>query len=478
MTQKTVSAFKWSAIERIATQSIQLVIILILGRLLGPEAFGLVAMLAIFISICNAFVDSGFSSALIRKVDRNEEDYSTTFYFNILVSLLCYCIIYITSPFISSFYETPELSKILRILALSIIINSFFIIQRAKLTIKMDMKTQAKVSLISVIISSIVSLSFAYYKLGVWSLVAQTLSFSLSNAIFFNLLSPWRPTSKFSVASFKELFGFGNKILLSTLLTVIYDNMYGIIIGKMFNANQLGYFTQANKLAFLPSTTLTGIIQKVTYPMMSNIQNDSNVLNNTYILTLRLSATIIFPILTILAISSKPIIIIALGLNWINAADYMFLLCLAYMLYPIHAINLNLLQVKGRSDLFLRLEVIKKILTTVILIITIPFGIKAICIGILFQSYISLIINTYYTERLLSLNIQKQISTIIPIWLITLFCGVVSWYISSLIKLDIYKIISIGVSYLSLYFVLIKTFENDLFMIISSLLTKKEKANE
>ncbi|EHZ6873852.1 lipopolysaccharide biosynthesis protein, partial [Providencia rettgeri] len=338
MTQKTVSAFKWSAIERIATQAIQLIIILILGRLLGAEAFGLVAMLAIFISISNAFVDSGFSSALIRKIDRNEEDYATTFYFNIIVSFICYCIIFIAAPFIATFYAIPELSSILRVLAFSIIINSFFIIQRAKLTIKMDMKTQAKVSLISVIISSIVSLIFAYYQLGVWSLVAQTLSFSLSSAIFFNILSPWIPRAKFSKTSFKELFGFGNKILLSTLLTVIYDNIYGIIIGKMFNANQLGYFTQANKLAFLPSTTLTGIIQKVTYPMMSNIQKDPKLLNETYLLTLRLSATIIFPILAILAISSKPIITIILGLDWINTADYMFILCLAYMLYPIHAI--------------------------------------------------------------------------------------------------------------------------------------------
>ena len=461
--QKTTNGLKWSAIERIATQAIQLVVMLILGRMLGPEAFGLVGMLAIFIAISQTFVDSGFSSALIRKQDRSEADYATTFYFNIVVSLSCYVLLFICAPYIADFYHQPELINLTRVLGIVILVNAFAVVQRTRLTVAMDFKTQAKASLLSVSCSTIITLILAYYNFGVWALVGQTLSFAIFNVILFNVLDPWLPKCGFSKASFKELFGFGSKLLASAILATIYENIYQIIIGKLFNAGQLGLFTQAKNLSSMPAMTLTGIIQRVTYPMMSQIQNDKQALDKAYLLTLRLAAVVISPLIIGLGLVSKPLLTVLLGQEWQSAAELMTILCIGYMLYPIHAINLNLLQVKGRSDLFLKLEIIKKVITTIVLVITVPLGIKAICIGMVTQSYLALFINTYYTGKLSSLTMLKQFKALISIWLLTFGCAAVAslWYL--IVGNDIIQLGLIIITALGLYIIAIKYLQSDLF---------------
>lgn len=471
--QKTTNGLKWSAIERIATQAIQLIVMLILGRMLGPEAFGLVGMLAIFIAISQTFVDSGFSSALIRKQDRSEADYATTFYFNIVVSLSCYILLFICAPYIADFYHQPELVNLTRILSLVILVNVFAVVQRTRLTVAMDFKTQAKASLLSVSCSTIIALSLAYCDFGVWALVGQTLSFAIINVILINIFDPWLPKCDFSKSSFKELFGFGSKLLASGLLDAIYNNIYQIIIGKLFNAGQLGLFSQAKNLSSIPSMTLTGIIQRVTYPMMSHIQNDQQALDKAYLLTLRLAAVVIFPIIIGLGLVAKPLLTVLLGQQWQSAAELMTILCIGYMLYPIHAINLNLLQVKGRSDLFLKLEIIKKVITTIVLVITVPLGIKAICIGMVIQSYLALFINTYYTGKLSSLTILKQLKALIFIWLLTLGCAAITslWYL--IIDNDIVQLGLIIISALSLYFIVIKYLQSDLFDYMTNTIFRK-----
>ena len=471
--QKTTNGLKWSAIERIATQAIQLVVMLILGRMLGPEAFGLVGMLAIFIAISQTFVDSGFSSALIRKQDRSEADYATTFYFNIVVSLSCYVLLFICAPYIADFYHQPELINLTRVLGIVILVNAFAVVQRTRLTVAMDFKTQAKASLLSVSCSTIITLILAYYNFGVWALVGQTLSFAIFNVILFNVLDPWLPKCGFSKASFKELFGFGSKLLASAILATIYENIYQIIIGKLFNAGQLGLFTQAKNLSSMPAMTLTGIIQRVTYPMMSQIQNDKQALDKAYLLTLRLAAVVISPLIIGLGLVAKPLLTVLLGQEWQSAAELMTILCVGYMLYPIHAINLNLLQVKGRSDLFLKLEIIKKIIVTLVLVITVPLGIKAICIGMVIQSYLALLINTYYTGKLSSLTMLKQFKALISIWLLTLGCAAIAslWYL--VIDNDIIQLGLIIISALILYFIVIKYLQSDLFDYIISTIFRK-----
>lgn len=472
--QKTTNSLKWSAIERLSTQAVQLSVMLILGRMLGPVAFGLIGMLAIFIAISQTLVDSGFSNALIRKKIKTESDYSTTFYFNIFISFLCYTTLYISAPYIADFYKQPQLEILTKVQGLIVIINAFSMIQRTKLIINMNFKTQAKASLISVLLSSILSIFTAYLGFGVWALIIQTLSFSILNTILLNIYSPWLPKKTFSKRSFKYLFSFGSKLLLSNLIDTIYNNIYQIIIGRIFSASQLGLFSQAKNLSYIPAMTLTSVIQRVTYPMLSHINNSNKNFDSIYLLTLKLTATIVFPLLMGLAIISQPLISIILGENWSYAATLLSILCVGYMLYPIHAINLNLLQVKGRSDLFLKLEIIKKLIVTAVLIITVPLGLEAICVGIVAQSYLALLINTYYTGKLTSINIKKQCKSIFPIWLITIICSLLSWGLSINIENIHAKLIFILTITPLIYVISIRIFQYELFNIIISNLFKKK----
>ncbi|WP_105258044.1 lipopolysaccharide biosynthesis protein [Pseudoalteromonas sp. T1lg88] len=460
---KAASGLKWSAIERLTTQAMQLIVMLVLANMIGPKAFGLVGMLAVFIALSQVFVDAGFSSALIRKVDCTEADFSTAFYFNVLVAVTCYAVLYIAAPLIASFYQLDELTELLRILGLNVVFSAFSVIQRAKLTIEMDFKTQAKASLLSALLSSSVAISMAYHGFGVWALIAQMLIMSACNSLFLMLFHPWWPKERFSRDSFNYMFGFGSKLLLSGLIDTLYKNIYQLIIGKAFSAKDVGYFTQANQLTMVPAATLTTVIQRVTYPLLSHIQNEAKRLDQAYLMTLRLAALVIFPLIVGIGAIATPLIHLVLGEQWVDSIPYVMLLCIGFMLMPIHAINLNILQVKGRSDLFLKLEIIKKSVTTVMLIVTVPLGVKAICIGIAIQSYIALLINTYYTGKLTTLSPIKQLINIFPIWCFALLSNALAyWTINNITQSYSQQLLGTIIVAISLYFLMLVLFERDL----------------
>ncbi|MFQ2703034.1 lipopolysaccharide biosynthesis protein [Aeromonas caviae] len=417
LASKTKKGLQWSALERFLTQGIQLAITLYLARILGPTAFGLVGMLAVFIAIANVFVDSGFTSALIRKTDRTESDLVTAFYYNIAMAGLCYLALYVSAPFVADFYQQSELKSLLRVLGLTVLINSFTLIPRVKLNVAMDFKTQAKISVLSVLISGPTAIVLALNGYGVWALVTQTLLNASCATLLFNLFSPWLPRGYITKNSFSYLFSYGSKLLLSGLLDVTYNNLYQIIIGKKFSPAIVGQFSQANQLASVPTTTLTGIIQRVTFPLFSQLQGKPDRMTNAYRQTLKLSAMLIFPLIVGLGLIAKPLLTSLLGEQWQGAAALLTVLCLGYMLYPIHSINLNLLQVTGRSDLFLKLEVVKKVIGVSILLISIPYGVLAMCIGFTLTSYLALLLNTYYTAKLTHLSQWQQCKDILPIWL-------------------------------------------------------------
>lgn len=425
---KTQKGLKWSAIERFLTQGFQLVITLMLARLLGPTVFGLVGMLAVFIAISNVFVDSGFTSALIRKTDCSDNDLVTAFYYNILMSVFCYLVLYFIAPFVANFFQQTELQTLLRVLGVAVLVNAFTLIPRVMLTVAMDFKSLAKISITSVLISGSVALFMAINGYGVWALVVQTLLTAICTTILFNFFAPWRPQGKVTKEAFNYLFGFGNKLLLSGLLDVIYNNLYQIIIGKKFTPAIVGQFTQANQLASIPAATMTGIIQRVTYPMFSQLQDDETKMENAYCLTLQVSTMVIFPLIMGLGLIAQPLLTSMLGVQWQFAANLLSVLCLGYMLYPVHAINLNLLQVKGRSDLFLRLEVIKKLIGITILFLTIPFGVLGMCIGFTITSYLALLCNTYYTAKLTSINQLQQFKDLFPIWFSVVICAALGYW--------------------------------------------------
>ncbi|MFU1633695.1 lipopolysaccharide biosynthesis protein [Aeromonas veronii] len=428
---KAKKGLQWSALERFLTQGIQIAITLYLARLLGPTAFGLVGMLAVFIAIANVFVDSGFTSALIRKTDRTESDLVTAFYYNIGMAGLCYLALYVSAPFVADFYQQQELQTLLRVLGLTVLINSFTLIPRVKLNVAMDFKTQAKISVLSVLVSGPTAIILAINGYGVWALVTQTLLNASCATLLFNIFSPWLPRGCITKNAFSYLFSYGSKLLLSALLDVTYNNLYQIIIGKKFSPAVVGQFSQANQLASVPTTTLTGIIQRVTFPLFSQLQDDPDRMANAYRKTLKLSALVIFPLIVGLGLIAKPLLTSLLGEQWQGTAALLTVLCFGYMLYPIHSINLNLLQVTGRSDLFLKLEVIKKIIGVTVLLISIPYGVLAMCIGFTLTSYLALLLNTYYTAKFTHLSQWRQCKDILPIWLAVIFSASLGYGVSS-----------------------------------------------
>ena len=412
--QKAAKGILWSTVERFSVQGVQFVIMIVMARLLTPYDYGIIGMLAIFIAVAQSLIDSGFSQALIRKQDRTDVDNNTVFYFNIVVSALLYLILYVSAPFVADFYDTPQLCTVMRVVCLGIVFNSFAVVQRALLTIRIDFKTQAKAALTAAATSGIVGIVMAWHCFGVWSLVVQQLLNLGVNTGLLWLLSNWRPRLVYSWRSFHELFAFGSKLLASGLLDTVYRNIYPIVIGKLFSASSLGHYTRAHQFSEFPSSNVTGIIQRVTYPVLCEIQNDDVRLANIYRKFLKLSAFVIFPLMAGLAAVAEPFVNIMLGSQWGFCGQLLQVICFSMMWYPVHSINLNLLQVKGRSDLFLRLEVIKKILGVAVLCVTAPFGLMVMCYGQIFSSLVSLVINTYYTGKLINVGFVRQMRDLLP----------------------------------------------------------------
>lgn len=424
---KTTKGLLWSSVERFSNQGINFLFTILIARILSPKDYGIIGMLAVFMAICTTFINSGFGNALVRKPDRTEVDNSTAFYFNIGIGFVAYFIMFVCAPYIASFYKMPILIWVTRIQAINLILGSFSIVQFAMLTIQIDFKTQAKVSIISTFISGIIGLMFAYLGYGVWALVVQSVLFTLSQTLLAWFFVQWRPTEKFSLASFKQLFGYGSKLLFAGLIETIYANIYVLVIGKIFKASSLGLYSRAEQLVQFPSSNLTSILQRVSFPVLSKIQDDIPRLRGSYRRLLKMSAFVIFPLMILLAMIAHPLVNIILGEKWLGCVVFLQIICFDLIWYPIHAINLNLLQVTGRSDLFLRVEIIKKVVGISTLVLTIPMGLTMMCYGRVLSSMICLIINTYYTGKLIDVGFFKQINDLSPKFFTALFAGLCSY---------------------------------------------------
>ena len=412
--KKTLKGTIWSGFERLSVQSVSFIVLIIMARIVTPDDYGLVGMLTVFIEISQSLVDSGFSQALIRKRDRSQLDNSTVFYFNLAVGIILYFVLYLCAPIIAYFYEDERLIMLTRVISVTVVLNSLVVVQRALLTVEIDFKTQAKASLWAAIIGGVVGLAMAYAGFGVWSIVSyQVLNIAI-NVILLWLYSSWRPSLMYSWDSFRHLFSFGSRLAAAGLLNTLYSNGYLIVIGKVFKASDLGYYTRAHQFGSFLSSNVTGILQRVTYPVLCTIQDEDERLSDAYLKFIRLSAFIVFPLMVCLSVLSEPLILLLLKEQWLFSAKLMSILCFAMMWYPIHSINLNLLQVKGRSDLFLRLEIIKKIIGVIILFISLPFGLEWMCWGQVVNSIVSLAINTHYTGRLIGLGFIRQMRYLMP----------------------------------------------------------------
>ncbi len=427
--EKTVKGMFWSFSEMLSSQLINLVVQIFLARLLLPEDFGLIGMTTIFIAISQSLIDSGFSSALIRKKDISESDYSTVFMFNLAVSISIYFALFASSTTISVFFKEPRLIPIIRVLSTVIIINSFGIVQRTMLTREIDFKTQTKITIISSAISGVIAILAALVGFGTWALVIRTIVGQVIQSVMLVTHNKWIPTLKFDIKSFKELFGFGWKILVSGLLNTIYENIYYPIIGKFFSATALGFFTNAQKMNDVPSKMLTQAVQKVTYPVLSQVQDDEVTLRNGFGKALRLISFVSFPLMLCLAAVGEPLIKVLVGEKWIPSVQYFQILCFSGMLYPIHSLNLNVLQVKGRSDLFLKLEIIKKIIgvVSIVLVLVLGLGISGLLWAQFVTSIISFFINSFYSKEMINYSMFDQIKDMSPIFLAAILAAGVAY---------------------------------------------------
>lgn len=414
---KTVKGVFWSAFNRFSTQGIGFVFNIIIARILLPEDYGVVAILYVFMEISNCFIDSGFASALIRKPDRTEEDFSTVFYYNFVVALLCYAVLWFAAPYIASFYDIPLLTSITRVIGLGMIIGSVQAIMGIKLTIALDFKTVARISVPVNILTGVLSLIMAYKGFGVWTLVYPNLIAGLFNIVLLWFHVRWLPKLVFSWKSFKAMFSYGSKLLASSIIDKTYANISTIVVGKFFSPASLGVYSRAISLSGFASSNITGILQGVTFPVLSSIQNENERLESAYRRFIRMAVFIVFPLMVGLSAVADPFIRILLTDKWEGAIYLLQIICFSMMWYPVHAINLSLLQVKGRSDFFLKLEVIKKIQGLIILCITLPLGIVAMCYGSIVGSLISLVWNTYYTKKIIGYGYFNQMRDIMPILL-------------------------------------------------------------
>lgn len=449
---KAVRGVLWNAVETYSMKGLEFVLGIILARLLSPSDFGLIGMTSIFFAISNVFIDSGFGSALVQKKDRNEDDYCTVFYVNLTVSLFFYGLLFVIAPYVAVYFEQPLLKDLIRVSALTLIFGALVSTSRNKLYVAVDFKTTTKISIISALISGGVALYCAYSGYGVWTLVLQGLTSAVVSAILLFCYVRWIPRRKFSKASFHRLFGYGSKILVASLISAVYDNIYNFIIGKKFSSASLGYYTKGQNFAYLAGSTTASVLQKVAFPVLSDIQDDLPRLLHAYSRYIKMVAFFVFPMLMGLCGIAKPLVLFLITEKWAPCILLMQILCFAYLWDGIIRINLNLLYVTGRSDLVLRLEVIKKSVAFTILFISIFFGIIGMCVGRVVYSIAAFYMNTYYTKKILNYGFWTQVKEILPSFLLSVSMMVIALLISHFVNTPILSL-AISLTICPIYYV-------------------------
>lgn len=444
--------------QELGSKLISFFITIILARLLSPAEFGLIAMLFVFIAVGNALIDGGLTSSLIRTTELTQNDCSTVFYFNLIGSLIIYSALFFTAPWIAKFYHQSVLTNVVRVYGIVLIMNAFYGIQQTLLVREMKFKTMTKIQIPAVLGGGIFGVILANFGFGVWSLVWMSLLNSLIATILYWFFSSWRPSLLFDPDSFKKHFNYGYKLTLSSLLDKVYQNIYTIIIGKYYAPAQLGFYSRAESISHLPIGILSTAINKVTLPMFAKIAHNSEQLVSVYRKVMLQVLFWMAPLLVALSVIAEPLFRLLLTEKWLPAVPYFQILCIAGVVYPINAYNLNVLKVKGRTDLFLKLEIVKKILCVIGIICVFPFGIYGLLYFQLLFSFASFYINSIYTVKFINYPILKQIEDILPTLFVSGFIGLSCYFLDKyLVRIhfnDLSRIIVIGFSYFSGYFAL------------------------
>ena len=411
---KTVKGVGWSAADAFLAQGVSFLVGLVLARILSPDESGLIGIVTIFTAIMTGIIDSGFSNAIIRKTKVNDEDYSTLFIFNLVVSGLLYFLLFFSAPWIASFFARPQLIPLVRVMGLLLIFQALSIVQYTILSRRIDFKTKTKASVTSAVISGIIGIVMAFAGFGVWSLVGQQLSRQLFYSLCLWALNRWWPKLKISMDSLRYMWGFGWKLLVSSLLNNIWNNLYQVVVGKYYSPATLGQYSRSKEYASIFSSTLTNIVQRVSFPVLAKVQDDKDRMINGYRRIIKTTMFITAVVLISMGAIAEPLLFCLIGPQWHQASTFLPFICISMSLYPLHAINLNMLQVQGRTDIFLYLEIIKKILAIAPICLGIFVNIYWMLIGSIVVGVFSFFLNSYYTGKRLGYSSWMQIKDVAP----------------------------------------------------------------
>lgn len=443
--------FFWSAVERFSIQGISFILSIIIARIVSPNAYGLIVMIQVFLSFSQLFIDGGFANALIQKQDRDEKDYCTVFIFNMVVAIFLYIVLFFIAPFIADFYEEPQLTFITRVISLNLIFSSLSIVQKTRLTIDLDFKTQTRAGLISVIISGTVGVICAYNGLEVWALVIQGLLNQLLNSAALMYFSRWKPKLIFSVQSFNRLFSFGSKLMLSNILTNIYLNLNNLVIGKKYTSADLAFYNRGFTLSQFPSVNLSDVMNRIIYPVLSEVQDDMETLRKEYLRYLHLAHFIILPLMGLLIVLAEPLVRVLLTDKWLEAVPYIQIFSINFMLYPIIQQSSNPVAAIGHSGILLKYQVLKRGVSLAILIYTITISVRAICWGCVVGSLFEAVVNLLIVRKEIGVGLREHLKSQMDVIVtVAVICTTV-YFGTMLISGALWKLLLGGVIGLALY---------------------------
>ncbi len=473
LTTKTVSGIFWNGVQKFSTLGIQLLITIIIARILSPEDYGLIGMLSIFTALGIVILDSGFGQALIRKQDATDTDYSTIFFLQIIIGFVIYIILFSLSPFIAEFYNTPRLENIAKIIFLVFPLNSLGLIHSTLLKKQLKFKSYAKITILSSLMSGIIGIILAYNGMGVWTLVIQMLSQTLLLNVFVWFVIKWRPKFKFDFLSIKEIAPFSLSLLGIGVIKIIARNIYTLLIGKFYPLNEVGFYNQAKRFEEIPTQSITGIIQNVSYPVLSTKQTDDIRLRLGYRKIITQTMFIITPLMLILLAVADNLFYVLLTEKWMPAVPYFRLLCIFGLLYPLHSINENILKVKGKGKKLVILEVIKNIFLFVSILITLKMSVSALLIGSILTSLISVLINMHYCGKEIEYSTLDQLKDISPIALVSILASSSAWIVSY-VKMNVYLLVLIQLIAGTLVFITLSSlFKLESYTIMKNIVTSK-----
>lgn len=458
-----ISSLVWKLFERVGTQGIAFIVQIVLARILLPEMYGTITLVTVFITLAKVFVESGLGTALVQKKDSDTKDFSSVFYLSLALSVILYALIFLSAPWIASFYKDDQLRPVLRVMGLILFFGAINSIQNAWVARHMMFKELFKRSIGALLVSGTAGIAAAYMGLGVWALVVQQLTNQAAITLIMWFTVKWRPTAEFSFPRVKKLFSFGSKLLLSSLIDMLYKDMRTLVIGRLYNASMLGYYSRGQQFPSFIFQNIDGSIQSVMLPALSSHQDDRKKIKSMTRRAVLTSSFFLFPIMIGLAVIAEPMVRLILTDKWMPSVPFLQVFCFTYVFYPINTANLQAINAIGRSDIFLKLQIIKKVIGVVILIISVPIGIFAIAIGEAIAGFLSTAINAFPNKSLINYSYSEQIGDILPALLLSVFMGACIYFFKFIITNDLTLLIVQVISGMAIYIALAKAFKMNSF---------------